>query len=91
MTSTTTLDRAGRVLIPKSVRDELSLEPGDSIEITTDGDRVTLRPLRSTSRLRKERGVWVFHSAERLTASETRRVIHEMREKRDSRNSGRLR
>jgi AbrB family looped-hinge helix DNA binding protein len=57
MAITTTIDKAGRVVIPKSVRDELHLEPGAAVEIATDGEQVTMRPVRETSRLRKKQGV----------------------------------
>jgi len=88
MATTTTLDKAGRIVIPKSVRDELNLGPGDSVELETGADCVTLRPVRSLSRLRKEKGVWVFHSGERMKATEARALIREMREKRDRHNEG---
>lgn len=33
----TTIDRGGRVVIPKAIRDELGLGPGDEVDITFDG------------------------------------------------------
>jgi hypothetical protein len=42
-------------------RDELRQESGDSLALESEGESVTLRPVRSASPLRKERGVWVFH------------------------------
>jgi AbrB family looped-hinge helix DNA binding protein len=33
MTSRLTVDKAGRVVLPKPVRDELQLSPGDSLEL----------------------------------------------------------
>lgn len=65
MKTTVTLDKAGRVVIPKTLRDELRLEPGDSLELESEGERVTLRPVRSESPLRKERGVLAFHSGKK--------------------------
>lgn len=58
-----TIDKAGRVVIPKPLREELHLEPGDSLEMETAGDQITLRPVRGTEPLTKEHGVWVFHVA----------------------------
>jgi AbrB family looped-hinge helix DNA binding protein len=55
-----TIDKAGRVVIPKSLREELRLEPGDSLEMETAGEAITLRPVRGSGQLRKEHGVWVF-------------------------------
>ena len=55
-----TIDGAGRIVIPKPVREELRLRPGDSLELETQGERITLRPFRPKARLQKELGVWVY-------------------------------
>ena len=56
------IDKAGRVVIPKPLRQELHLEPGDALEIETSGEQITLRPVRETGPLTKEHGVWVFRT-----------------------------
>lgn len=83
MNTTVTLDKAGRVVIPKSLRDELRLAPGDSLTLESDGDNVTLRPVRSASALRKEHGIWVFRSGRKLAADETDSALKAVREQRD--------
>jgi AbrB family looped-hinge helix DNA binding protein len=88
MNTTVTLDKAGRVVIPKTLRDELRLEAGDSLELESEGERVTLRPVRSESPLRKERGVWVFHSGKKLSAAGTDKALRDIREQRDRENRG---
>jgi AbrB family looped-hinge helix DNA binding protein len=60
MTTRLTLDRAGRILIPKALRQELHLGAGDALQIENDGDEITLRPLRPKALLKKEHGVWVY-------------------------------
>ena len=60
MRTTLTLDRAGRVVLPKALRSELHLSPGDTFEIINEGDEITLRPLRPKALLKKELGVWVY-------------------------------
>ncbi len=60
MASKTTLDRAGRVLIPKVLREELHLGPGDRLQVESHGEQITLRPVREKALLRKVKGVWVY-------------------------------
>jgi AbrB family looped-hinge helix DNA binding protein len=84
MNTTVTLDKAGRIVIPKTLRDELRLAPGDTLALESDGDSMMLRPVRSASALRKERGIWVFRSGRKLTAAETDRALDGLRQSRDS-------
>ena len=53
-----TIDRAGRVVIPKEIRDRLALEPDSSIEVTVDGDEIRLSPVRKRSRVIVEVDGW---------------------------------
>jgi len=46
-----TIDKAGRVVIPKPLREELHLEPGDSLEMESAGEQITWRPVRGTGPL----------------------------------------
>ena len=91
MHMTVTLDKAGRVVLPKTLRDQLHLESGDQLELESEGERVTLRPVRSASPLRKEQGVWVFRSGRKIAASATDKLLSDLREGRDRdyRSSGR--
>lgn len=82
------MDRAGRVVIPRSLREQLHLEAGDALELETIGERITLRPVRGTGPLSKEHGVWVFHSGQPLPASVTDEVLDRIREERDLANLG---
>ena len=60
MIASLTLDQAGRVLIPKSLRQELQLDPGDTLQLESQGDEIILRPVRPQPSLTKEYGVWVY-------------------------------
>ncbi|MSO20358.1 MAG: AbrB/MazE/SpoVT family DNA-binding domain-containing protein [Acidobacteria bacterium] len=88
MGSKVTLDRAGRVVIPKTLRDELHLSPGDTLDLTVKDDEVTLRPRRSATPLQKERGIWVFRTGEPLTADETDETLRSIRAQRHRQNAG---
>jgi AbrB family looped-hinge helix DNA binding protein len=88
MNTIVTLDKAGRVVIPKTLRDELRLAPGDTLALESDGERVTLRPVRSASALRKEQGIWVFRSGRKLSAEETDQMLENLRQERDRKAGG---
>jgi AbrB family looped-hinge helix DNA binding protein len=86
-----TLDKAGRIVLPKPVRDRLQLAPGDELELESVGDAITLRPRRGGAQLRKKQGVWVFRSGEQLSAATVEETIRQVREERDQNNLGRSR
>jgi AbrB family looped-hinge helix DNA binding protein len=83
-----TIDKAGRVVIPKTIRQKLQLEPGDTLELENTGQHITLRPVHGTGSLKKEQGVWVFYSGQAITASDTEDVLEKIREERDVANLG---
>ena len=88
MNATVTVDKAGRLVLPKALREELRLEAGDTLEIESEGERVTLRPVRSNAPLRKERGIWVFQGRDPLSGDDATQLIADAREKRNRENLG---
>ena len=88
MNTRVTIDKAGRVVIPKGIRDELRLEAGDTLALESAGERVILRPLHNGTALQKERGVWVFRGGKPLSLDQANQIVRETRESRDRRNSG---
>ena len=88
MNATLTLDKAGRIVIPKPLRDELNLAPGDSLSLKSEGEEVTLRPVRSGSRLRKKSGIWVLSTGQKFSAADSNKVLEDIREARDRDNLG---
>jgi AbrB family looped-hinge helix DNA binding protein len=54
------VDRSGRIVLPKPVRDRLRLEPGDDLVIEADENAITLRPIRPKANFVKKRGIWVY-------------------------------
>ena len=83
-----TIDKAGRVVIPKPLREELHLEAGDVLEMESAGEQILLRPVRGTGPLTKEHGVWVFYAGPPLPASATDEMLQLIREERDLANLG---
>jgi len=78
-------------VLPKAVRDELQLSPGDSLEVDSSKERAILRPVRGKGRIYKKQGVCVFHSGKPLDADVVNKTIRRVREQRDRRNLGKLR
>jgi len=83
MTSTLTIDKAGRIVLPKPLRDELQLTAGDSLEVQTKGEEITLRPIRGNSPLRKKHGVWVFQAGQGLAEDAVNKTFREIRRDRE--------
>ena len=73
------VDKAGRMVLPKEVRDELQLAPGDTLDLVSGGGLVTLRPSRRRGQMRKDRGVWGFSGGAPILAAETDRVLDAIR------------
>jgi AbrB family looped-hinge helix DNA binding protein len=53
------MDKVGRIVIPKSVREKLHLQPGDEFEISHGDAGLTLTPVRPRARMINRNGVWV--------------------------------
>jgi AbrB family looped-hinge helix DNA binding protein len=49
----TTIDNAGRIVVPKDLRTALNLNGGDEVEITLQGEKLELVPAPRQVRLRR--------------------------------------
>jgi AbrB family looped-hinge helix DNA binding protein len=83
-----TIDKAGRIVLPKPLRDELRLQAGDTLEVESSGEEITLRPARGSAQLRKKRGVWVYRSGEPLTQAVVEKTVRQVLEEREAQNLG---
>jgi AbrB family looped-hinge helix DNA binding protein len=75
----TTLDRFGRVLIPKKLREGLGLEQGDALELQLEDGKLTLLPRRSPPTLRLKGRVLVVESE---ATGDLYQVLNHLREER---------
>jgi AbrB family looped-hinge helix DNA binding protein len=83
MNTTLTVDKAGRVVLPKPVRDELQLSAGDSLELEASEHQIVLRPVRNRVGMRKKQGIWVLDFDEPISAADTNRVLQNIRRERE--------
>jgi AbrB family looped-hinge helix DNA binding protein len=56
----TTLDRFGRIIIPKGVRDDMGLEAGAILQIEKEGEKIVLQPVHGEPRITEKKGILVF-------------------------------
>jgi AbrB family looped-hinge helix DNA binding protein len=65
------IDRAGRVVIPKEVRDRLSITPDTELEISVRDDAIEIAPIRRRGRRVVEVDGWpVIEPAEGLSVTD---------------------
>jgi AbrB family looped-hinge helix DNA binding protein len=83
MVSEVKVDKAGRIVLPKPMRDELRLEPGDALEVESLGDRIVLRRPRANAQMRKKHGIWVFRSGETITPEMVEKTDRQIEAERD--------
>jgi AbrB family looped-hinge helix DNA binding protein len=78
----TTIDSAGRIVVPKSLRQALNLKPGQSLEIRAGGGRLEIE-LAATPMTLQKRGKDVVAVPEielpALTADEVRETLERIR------------
>jgi AbrB family looped-hinge helix DNA binding protein len=88
MNATISIDRAGRLVLPKPVREQLQLEPGESLEMESFDDHIVLRPARVNATAFKKQGIWVFRTGSPLKASVVDDTIRKVRKEREDQISG---
>ena len=74
-----TLDRFGRVVLPKSVREDLDLDAGSVLEIEEVKDGILLKPIRDEPQLVERDGVLVFLGR---SSGDVTNVVEKLREAR---------
>ncbi len=90
MNTTVTIDKAGRIVVPKPLRDKLQLQAGDSLELADSGEEITLRPVRAKMRLVQEDGMWVFTTGEPLPANLVEDTMEAVRREREEQILGKM-
>lgn len=71
----TTIDAAGRLVVPKALRDLLGLEPGTIVDLSQYGTGLQLLPVSRTARIRTVRGEVVAESDTAITDADVFALI----------------
>jgi AbrB family looped-hinge helix DNA binding protein len=83
-----TIDHAGRVVIPKAVRESAGLKPGAPLEIAYRDGRVEIQPVRRPVKLVRKSGLLVAMpppGTPKVTGEQVLETILELRERRQDR------
>lgn len=85
------IDKAGRLVLPKPLREELQVSAGDSFEFELSGDVVLLRPARPNRRIYNKKGIWVLDTGEPMRADLPTQTLRQIRKEREDRFLGKPR
>ena len=75
----TTLDRFGRVVIPKRLREDLGLHPGSVLQIKQDDQKIFIEPMHEEPRMVVKKGVLVYQG---VATGDIERAIKDHRQER---------
>ena len=81
-THTITMDRAGRIVVPKALRDELAVEPGQPLRAQVRDGRLEIEPQEVQAELVDRNGVLVIVPTEpvpALTRDQLRSLMEDLR------------
>jgi len=82
----TTIDSAGRLVLPKTVRDEAGIQPGMTLKITVQEGRIEIEPVPCEVRIVQRGPLYIAVPVEdgpSLTEETVERVLREIRENGD--------
>ena len=74
-----TVDKFGRILLPKRLRDLLGLRPGSRLAVTADEEQVVLRSVEGAPVLSDDDGILVFEGELEVGKQDLLRAIRDER------------
>ena len=75
------IDKAGRIVVPKALRDRLGLKPDSDLEVVEQSDGVLLRKPHQVPSMVRIDGLWV-HQGVPEPSADWNRVVDDVREER---------
>ena len=82
MNATAEIDKAGRIVVPKKMRDALHLAPGTRVTLQQKGDTITLEPEAKPRGLYRKNGMLVYDFGRPLPPDHTD-WVRQARDERD--------
>jgi AbrB family looped-hinge helix DNA binding protein len=79
------IDQAGRIVLPKDVRKELAVKPGDTFKVSIHGSSVTLTPNKMAGGFLRKGKALVFATSgdQLLTNEDAARILDKSRNERE--------
>jgi AbrB family looped-hinge helix DNA binding protein len=92
-TETIQIDKAARVVLPKPLRDQFNLLPGDRLRLSVEGNGFRLEPADAGGELVRKGSVLVFTGgfSGPITTAKVNELIEQEREGRITAETGKLR
>lgn len=78
-----TIDKAGRLVIPKSIREKHHIHPGTVLELEDKPQGIFLKTVENSPSLIKKQGILVHHGGDEITI-DIADFINRQRDRRDS-------
>lgn len=75
------IDKAGRIVLPKEIRDRIGVQAGEEFEVIEESDRIILKPVVQEPRLVNKKGILVV-VPEKGTEKSVPDFVRERREER---------
>jgi AbrB family looped-hinge helix DNA binding protein len=82
MSTIVEIDKAGRIVVPKKLRDAMHLTPGTRLKVERSGDALVLEQDFPEPKLEMIDGLWVMTGGPSLTNEDVNAVIDQQRERR---------
>jgi AbrB family looped-hinge helix DNA binding protein len=85
---TLALDKMGRLVVPKALRDRFALKPGDELDVTLESDGIRLRPIAPPQPMTVQNGILVCSSELPVSAWDLASFIDHQRDQRSQELGG---
>ncbi len=80
--SNITVDKFGRVVIPKEIRDRIGARPGTEFEIEEQDNVILLKPIQKKAKIIIEKGLPVIELGEPIDVETVNRTLEKIRNER---------